>query len=371
MLQRRVLNFPQTWLALHGVVSTRLSNAQNAWRLSRPYASAAKDSTADQHQKLISQIRAYQKENVTIPWYALGAQYRLSFDSMEQILAQDDARIRAQKELSLRISQRADQLYNEERGRCDWETLAIEFDKPLIECLALYDATLSTIVRKSRPNIEDWQVGAIGVLKEFVTKHIDIITSDNLRLASIYMNVRYEDCIPIYSLLSHLKMTTQLHKAIKQPNPNTPLWSPADENRLIVLASANDSTKIDWAYVSKELGRGVYACKLRHAILTRKKGICLSKYVDAVDSEVKRQYEQRSVIDWAQVSQAVGLSELQCLEICQFNEGKVRWVYGPDTFSWDTANKMTAFIEANYPTPIPVNYRAVSNYMWVDADDCS
>ncbi|KAJ2081350.1 hypothetical protein H4R24_002408 [Coemansia sp. RSA 988] len=325
MLQLRGLCSPLTRLALHNVVPARLSNA-HVWYISRLYASAAKDTASDQHQDLITKIRAYQKEDVTIPWYALAAQYRLSYDSMEQILAQDDARIREQKELSVRITQRADQLYDEDRGCCDWDTVANEFDKSLTECLGLYDTSLSTTVRQSRPSITDWPVETIEMLKTFIKKHADLIGGDNLRLFGIYINVRDEDCIPLYSMLSHLKMTPELYELIKKCREDGMEWKDI--------------------YIKYPFG-------------------------DSVNSEAKRQYEQQSNIDWAQISQSVGLSELRCLEICQYDEGKARWAYDPDTFSWDTANKMIAFIKANYPPPAPVNYRAVSNYMWVDANDCA
>ncbi|KAJ2909002.1 hypothetical protein GGI21_002321 [Coemansia aciculifera] len=34
------------------------------------------------------------------------------------------------------------------------------------------------------------------------------------------------------------------------------------------------------------------------------------------------------------------------------------------------ADRMTGFINEHYPKPTPVNYRAASNFMWVDMDDC-
>ncbi|KAJ2081142.1 hypothetical protein H4R24_002564 [Coemansia sp. RSA 988] len=569
MLQRRGLCSPLTRLALCNVVPTRLLNAKAVWHISRLYASAAKDTASDQHQDLITKIRAYQKEDVTIPWYALAAQYRLSYDSMEQILAQDDARIREQKELSVRITQRADQLYDENRGCCDWDTVANEFDKPLLECLELYDTALSTTVRQSRPNIADWPVETIGMLKTFPTKHADLIAGNNLRLFGIYVNVRDEDCITFHHMVNYPRMTSELYELVKKcredgmkwegihikypfmrnlealsssyrrfghesprksakcvrtiwtksettriqeilkeywkpgdmksaiqvaiaefvdrpknavisklretqnttylsPNKNmvekirglvdrhgedwerigaemgftakqirilrrngeewlnrTPTWTdgetevlrrcikdgvrPADaskligtkslyscmskmktlnnrgrsdtkrirwntanDNRLNALVSASYPEATDWAHISKKLGREIGACKKRYYILASKAEYRRpSKHADSIYAEAKRQYEQQSDIDWAQIGQSIGLSELQCLEICRYDEGKAKWAYNLDTFSWDTANKMTAFIRANYPPPAPVNYRAVSNYMWVDANDCA
>ncbi|KAJ2546086.1 hypothetical protein GGH95_006934, partial [Coemansia sp. RSA 1836] len=34
------------------------------------------------------------------------------------------------------------------------------------------------------------------------------------------------------------------------------------------------------------------------------------------------------------------------------------------------ADRMASFIHEHYPSPVPVNYRAMSNYLWIDVDDC-
>ncbi|KAJ1830525.1 hypothetical protein LPJ63_004874 [Coemansia sp. RSA 2711] len=96
----------------------------------------------------------------------------------------------------------------------------------------------------------------------------------------------------------------------------------------------------------------------------------VTEHADTVSSAVKELYTQNQSVDWARVSESVGLSERECLEANQFGDGKARWIYDPDTFSWDMANRMTAFIETNYSPPLPVNYTAVSNYMWIERDDC-
>ncbi|KAJ1726223.1 hypothetical protein LPJ61_005337, partial [Coemansia biformis] len=96
----------------------------------------------------------------------------------------------------------------------------------------------------------------------------------------------------------------------------------------------------------------------------------LQGHVDATNLEVQRQLSQGHQVDWAQVSQAVGLDVLKCLEICQVDNGRARWTYDPDTFSWEMADRMKAFIADNYPAPATPNFRAVSNYMWINRDDC-
>ncbi|KAJ1718156.1 hypothetical protein LPJ61_006799, partial [Coemansia biformis] len=92
--------------------------------------------------------------------------------------------------------------------------------------------------------------------------------------------------------------------------------------------------------------------------------------MDATNQEVQRRLSQGHQIDWARVSQAVGLGVLKCLEICQVDNGKARWTYDPNTFSWEMADRMKAFIADNYPVPAMPNFHAVSNYLWINRDDC-
>ncbi|KAJ2056250.1 hypothetical protein GGI17_006295 [Coemansia sp. S146] len=70
------------------------------------------------------------------------------------------------------------------------------------------------------------------------------------------------------------------------------------------------------------------------------------------------------------LSEAMGLGLRECLELSQYDVGKARWHYNPDLFSQDMADSMTGFIEEYYSAPTPVNYRAVSNFMWVTMEDC-
>ncbi|KAJ2016174.1 hypothetical protein IWW57_005563 [Coemansia sp. S610] len=89
-----------------------------------------------------------------------------------------------------------------------------------------------------------------------------------------------------------------------------------------------------------------------------------------VTSEVKRQLGLSGAADWSQVSQETGLSIRECLELGQHDDGKARWHYDPDTSSQAMMGRMTSFIKEHYPAPTPVNYRAVSNFMWVVVEDC-
>ncbi|KAJ1666205.1 hypothetical protein GGF38_002903, partial [Coemansia sp. RSA 25] len=59
-----------------------------------------------------------------------------------------------------------------------------------------------------------------------------------------------------------------------------------------------------------------------------------------------------------------------CLELSQYDVGKSHWRYDPDPSSQSMADRMASFIDEHYPSPAPVNYRAMSNYFWIDVDDC-
>ncbi|KAJ2377038.1 hypothetical protein IW150_001621, partial [Coemansia sp. RSA 2607] len=92
--------------------------------------------------------------------------------------------------------------------------------------------------------------------------------------------------------------------------------------------------------------------------------------VEMVTRVCKEEYMSAGCIDWVKVSKLTGLDQLEFMELCDMEDYKSQWIYDPKTFSWDDANRMTDFIAANYPGTLPVNYRAVSNYMWIKIGDC-
>ncbi|KAJ2753966.1 hypothetical protein GGI19_002761 [Coemansia pectinata] len=150
-------------------------------------------------------------------------------------------------------------------------------------------------------------------------------------------------------------------------------WAAADDETLLKMVDGSAmNTAAKWEQAGKALGRSAIACKCRFAVLnhSRKHIQATADSQSLVASEVQRQCESNSAVDWSQVSQAVGLGLRECLELCQYDLGKARWHYDSDSFSQDMADRMTGFIEAHYPAPTPVNYRAVSNFMWVTMEDC-
>ncbi|KAJ1820359.1 hypothetical protein LPJ60_003262 [Coemansia sp. RSA 2675] len=127
-----------------------------------------------------------------------------------------------------------------------------------------------------------------------------------------------------------------------------------------------------WEHISKTLGHMITICKTRASILRRSRMLerALGDNKSLVTSEVQRQLGLGGAADWSQVSQATGLELRECLELSQHDDGKARWHYDPDTPSQAMIGRMTSFIKEHYLVPTPVNYRAVSNFMWIVMEDC-
>ncbi|KAJ2057350.1 hypothetical protein GGI17_005691 [Coemansia sp. S146] len=150
-------------------------------------------------------------------------------------------------------------------------------------------------------------------------------------------------------------------------------WAADDDETLLRMVDwSTMSVAVKWEQVSKALGRTVTACRARFSVLNRSRSAkqLADDRESIVTSEVQRQHKSSDAVDWSQVSQATGLGMCECLELSQYDFGKTRWHYDPDSFSQSMAGQMTDFIKEHYPAPALVNYRAVSNYMWVDMKDC-
>ncbi|KAJ2757407.1 hypothetical protein GGI19_000008 [Coemansia pectinata] len=151
---------------------------------------------------------------------------------------------------------------------------------------------------------------------------------------------------------------------------NSP-WAAADDEALLKMVNeSTTSVSAKWDQASKDLGRSVIACIYRFKVLHRSRIDITDDRESLVTNEVQRQCESSSAVDWSQVSQATGLDVRECLELSLYDSGKARWQYDPDSFSQSMVDQMTGFIKEHYPAPVPVNYRAVSNYMWVSIEDC-
>ncbi|KAJ2034537.1 hypothetical protein H4S03_004904, partial [Coemansia sp. S3946] len=150
-------------------------------------------------------------------------------------------------------------------------------------------------------------------------------------------------------------------------------WTSTEDETLLKMVDVSMAgTAAKWEQASKALGRSVIACKQRLSVINRGRKCEQVEYdrESIVTSEVQRQLESSGTVDWSKVSQATELGLRECLELSQYDDGKARWQYDPDSFSQDMADRMTDFIKEHYPVPVPVIYRAVSNFMWVDMEDC-
>ncbi|KAJ1754583.1 hypothetical protein LPJ58_004614, partial [Coemansia sp. RSA 1591] len=182
----------------------------------RHYASAIDSIAPERQQEVVSALRMYQKDNIPVPWIDMTKRFKISQESMEQALAEDDARLQKKIEQSIRVTQLADQSYNEEHGRCDWDSVVRDMDIPLVECLRLFDPLLSTVSARSLPNITDWSADDLSTLKSFVSEHFSAVTADVWPLAGVYMNVEQKDCSMAHSMCSFPQMSAVLHEAITQ-----------------------------------------------------------------------------------------------------------------------------------------------------------
>ncbi|KAJ2873993.1 hypothetical protein GGH93_002793 [Coemansia aciculifera] len=529
----------------------------------------------DIQRAIVEEVRIFQQQDKSIPWYRLGAKYCLSIDVLQTIYDQAEVDAQKRQQQSELVTRSVERHFDHAHGQCNWEAVASEMDIPLIECLDLFDASNATI--QPRSLIEaygGWSDTDMARLNRFIAANYTDGSTIDWRLAGAYMNVdslecqrvglgtfrgpinevgyrricefrdsglkwkdvhqhflQYPNFIQLQSrfmwakaklegrtaarpstkltdterermkglINRYVQSTTrsELVDIIQRELPNRPLsdirllskqyvnelktghiragqmtqlrelvseygedwdrigetlgvlpsrarhnwlesggyagdhsaWSldemrqlqrlidsgvkPQEAAKLLGMKSnrscraktsnaklsaskrrANDSlsgtfwaatddetllkmidgstmsTAAKWEQVSVALGRSVLACKHRFTVVNRDRRQVTDDRESIVTSEVQRQFESSGAADWPQVSQATGLGLRECLELSQYDVGKARWHYDPDSFSQSMVDCMTDFIKEYYPAPVPVKYRAVSNYMWVAMEDC-
>ncbi|KAJ2779291.1 hypothetical protein H4R18_004099 [Coemansia javaensis] len=287
-----------------------------------------------------------------------------------------------------RVTECADRAYDAERGRIDWEAVAAELGLPLIGCLHMFDASLSVVAVRRLPGPDDWSADDEHTMADFVADNLGTLAGDVWRLAGVYMNTSEADCLAAYCRLKHARMTVGACEAIQRFREDgvtwrdiykmfpvykgivalTRGWTPADIERIKEIVKQHYTP----SYLMPAINAAVREFPSRKYIarVRQKTPGSQQERMDAINQEVQRQRDSGLDIDWVAVSWAVGLSELECLELCRFSEGKARWTYDPDTFSQEMADRMEAFIAEHYPPPAAPNFNAVSNYMWLDINDC-
>ncbi|KAJ2779028.1 hypothetical protein GGI15_004006, partial [Coemansia interrupta] len=364
------------------------------------------------------------------PWNKLVTTYGISEADLKQIVAEYTAKEQKLEELSEKITAAAvnpDRFFDEQKGRCNWEALAAEFGLPLLDCLRAFNSAKSPHALRSMPEpfrwsqedrnallslirdtfddpaTLDWSLFAAAntddrtVWTKTDKQHLSDLISKHNRIISDDKERTFRLILPEFPNIPENEVRKRFLKALR--GLRCALFNIANCTRLRQLVSEHGE---DWERIDREMetfsGAAQYnwgivkdlkltetwsledTKRLYHSINTGMGILDSIRYIgsktitqlSAMKADLKRQDEYLSLgsIDWAKVSKLTGLNQRECLEACELDEGKERWTYSPETFRWDDANRMTDFIKDTYPGPSPVNYRAVSNYLWIKLEDC-
>ncbi|KAJ2745377.1 NADH-cytochrome b5 reductase-like [Coemansia sp. BCRC 34301] len=454
--------------------------------------------SADIQKAIAEEARLLQQTDESIPWYRLAAKYHLPIDEVQSVYEQAEDEAQQRQQQSVRVTMAAERHFDSVLGRCNWNAVSIEVGLPLIECVDLFDASVSTIKPQSLIDTTGgWPKADVDELKYFVAAYFADSSAVDWKLAGAFMNVDSLECrrigqgtyngpinavaykriceyrefgrcwkdihqhfwqyptstvlrIRFYALRTKLEArlvtkyatkwtddererakeivrrhqasmaTPELVDAVQRELPH----KPANDISLIARRLRRElkfgqmtstlMTRLrelvvecgeDWDRIGQELdvlpsrvlrnwkrycesggNRADWSfddtLQLQHLTVAGIKPKEAAKLLGAkkqdmddgehpATSEARKQLESGSIaVDWLQVSQATGLGFRECLEQSQYDVDKTPWHYDPNSFSQSTVDRMTSFIEEHYPAPTPVNYRTVSNYLWIDMDDC-
>ncbi|KAJ2387395.1 hypothetical protein H4S02_003381 [Coemansia sp. RSA 2611] len=173
---------------------------------------------------------------------------------MEQIVALDDDRLQKRRELSARVTQLADQAFDSQRGRCDWDSVVKKLDMPLMECLGLFDASLSSVPVRSLPKFVDWLPNDFLLLKKFVQQLSSMLTADEWRLVSAFMNVKQADCVMAYNMCIRHWMTTELFELITSYREKGMPWK--DIHQQIPVFASHNTLQCAYSHFKAKVSRG-------------------------------------------------------------------------------------------------------------------
>ncbi|KAJ2776357.1 hypothetical protein H4R18_005709 [Coemansia javaensis] len=268
-----------------------------------------------------------------------------------------------------RVTECADRAYSAERGRIDWEAVAAELGLPLIGCLHMFDASLSKVQVRALPAAADWSVDDGRAMADFVSDNFGTLAGDVWRLAGVYMNTSEADCLASYRRLSSDGMAVGVCESIQKCREDGMSWG--DIHKMFPVYKSASTLRRGWTPAENERIKEIVMQHHAPSYSLPAIDVAMREFPNKPLSQgVQRQHDLGLGVDWTKVSWVVGLSEIKCLELCRFSEGKARWTYDPDMFCQVTADRMEAFIAKHYPPPAAPNFNAVSNYMWIDINDC-
>ncbi|KAJ2850266.1 hypothetical protein IWW36_002014 [Coemansia brasiliensis] len=141
---------------------------------------------------------------------------------------------------------------------------------------------------------------------------------------------------------------------------SSPVLKPTQANQAAgseLGAAATGSDDIPW-----DTGHGEASYEPRLLMPTADSAI--------VTDKVKKCIEEHGKVDWRAISFETGFPLKYCLEMNMYNADKAQWVYSVQTFKWEQAEALKAFITQFYPAPTPIDFLAVSNFFWINLPSC-
>ncbi|KAJ1718591.1 hypothetical protein LPJ53_006435, partial [Coemansia erecta] len=329
------------------------------------------DLNSETRANVVRYIRGIEDEGLAVPWRKLANTYSISEATLKQIVAEDSAERQKQQELSDRITEAAvdpDRFFDKQKSRCNWEALAAEFGLPLIDCLRAFNPARQLVAEHG----ENWERidSELGTFPGTAQHNWGFIKDSKLTATwSLEDTKRLYHCIDTSMSMPDSVRYIAFAGSPKAKHRTKLQWTDERKARLFELvALSNNNSQMTWESIAKQVGLSVSECIYTyHTLQTtdwRPSTMSRETKVEMVTRVCRDEYVSAGFTDWAKVSKLTGLDQRECLEICELDDSKERWIYDAETFRWDDANRMTDFIKANYPRSSAVNYRAVSNYLW-------
>ncbi|KAJ2780958.1 hypothetical protein H4R18_003156 [Coemansia javaensis] len=144
-----------------------------------------------------------------------------------------------------RVTKRADAAYDRERGRIDWELVSAELGLPLIGCLHMFDASVSTVAVRSLPGAGDWADDEMLVMRDFVSANFEALAGDGWRLVGVYMNASGADCLDAYRRIRRGKLTPEMCKVLGEWRGDGMEWD--EIHRLHPIWPTSDALRVSFS----------------------------------------------------------------------------------------------------------------------------
>ncbi|KAJ2716754.1 hypothetical protein H4R19_000462 [Coemansia spiralis] len=179
---------------------------------------------ANREELVVGEVRDLLQRNEPIPWYDLTTRYKLTHDSLLQILSQHDVGSVEWVKQSAKVTLLADRNQNAALGRSDWEAVANELGIPVVDALCLFDVEASQVPVRQMPSFADWSPADTQALRQFIASTFLECGRNEWQLAGIYMNVRPADCRYVVITLETNTMTFDLLRLLTKRLEKGDTW---------------------------------------------------------------------------------------------------------------------------------------------------